>query len=144
MSKAFNSHGMSNTRIYRIWHNMKTRCYTPSRECFKNYGGRGITVCDEWLHDFPAFYEWSINNGYSEHLTLDRYDNNGNYTPENCRWATRKEKTENRRNSVIIEIGGEKKTAIDWAKESGVPYRTFMKRYYSGATGADLIRAVGT
>ena len=90
-------HGMTNTRLYGVWNTMRQRCLNPNNHKYKNYGGRGIKVCDEWLHDFMAFYDWSMDNGYKPGLTIDRINNDGNYEPNNCRWTTMKVQNNNRR-----------------------------------------------
>lgn len=92
-------HGMTNTRLFHIWQGMVMRCTRPQDARWPNYGGRGVSICDEWSHDFKAFYDWAISHGYKEDLSIDRINNNGNYEPDNCRWATAAEQVRNRRPS---------------------------------------------
>ena len=91
------SHRLSNTRLYNIWTGMKQRCYYQKHKDYHNYGGRGITICKEWLTDFINFYNWALSNGYRDDLTIDRKDVNGNYTPDNCKWSTWREQSLNKR-----------------------------------------------
>ena len=101
---------MSKTRIFGIWENMRDRCNNPNSQQYYLYGERGIKVCKEWSSDFLAFYNWSIKNGYRQGLSIDRIDVNGDYEPNNCRWATAKQQIRNRRNTVYVNIGGVRKT----------------------------------
>ena len=101
------THGKANTRLYNIWRGIKKRCFVESEVFYKDYGGRGITICDEWKDDFEMFYEWSMQNGYREDLTIDRIDVNGNYEPTNCRWATLIEQQNNTRKNRFLTFNGE-------------------------------------
>ena len=112
-------HGMSRTRLYNIWREMKRRCYNKACKSYKDYGGRGIIVCLEWLNNFQTFYDWAITNGYNEILSIERKDVNGNYEPSNCRWATKKEQANNKRNNHFITINDEIMTIAQCAKKSG-------------------------
>lgn len=89
------THGQSGTRIYRCWADMKTRCDCKTNRFYGRYGGRGITYCSEW-ETFQPFMEWATTNGYRDDLTLDRIDNDGNYSPENCKWSTQHEQSINK------------------------------------------------
>lgn len=116
-------------RIYSIYDGMRKRCYRKNKDNYEHYGGRGITICDEWLNDFMSFYNWAINNGYQDDLTIDRIDNDGNYEPDNCRWATWEEQFYNKSDTVYITIDGESKTILEWCKISGLTYSAFWQRY---------------
>lgn len=125
-------HGKTNSRLYRIWHGMKSRCDCEVAKYYKDYGGRGIKVCPEWDESFMSFYDWAINHGYSDDLTLDRENSNGNYEPSNCRWATWKEQENNSSHNVIIEYNGRSMTLHQWSEELGVAYDTLRARLRRG------------
>ena len=93
-------HGHAKSRLYTIWTDMKQRCGNPNDCCYAIYGGRGISVCEEWKSSFQAFYDWAMSHGYSDHLSIDRVDNESGYSPDNCRWATAKEQVQNRRRRI--------------------------------------------
>lgn len=124
-------HGKRYTRIYRIWLSMKNRCSNSKDKYWNDYGGKGIRVCESWKNDFMRFYEWSINNGYSDNLTIDRIDVNGMYCPENCRWATNKEQQNNKTTNHYITYNGETKTMMQWAEELNIKYTTLRARINS-------------
>mgnify|MGYP006908855972 CR=1 FL=1 len=121
-------HGMYRTRIYRIWQGLKWRCYYPTHVSYKYYGGRGITVCKEWLDDFFAFNTWAINNGYNDNLVIDRIDNNGNYEPDNCRWVTMKVQGNNKSNNHLITFNGQTHTLSEWSNITGIKPLTIRAR----------------
>lgn len=122
-------HGLTNTRLYKIWENMVQRCTNPKSDSYYKYGARGIKLCDKWRKDFLNFYQWAINNGYQDDLTIDRIDNNGNYEPSNCRWATPKEQAQNTRVVRLITINGETHCFRDWSKILKIPYSTLHYRW---------------
>lgn len=127
-------HGLANTKLYKSWQRMKVRCYNKNYSHYKDYGGRGIVVFDEWLHDVVSFYNWAIDNGYQEGLTLDRIDVNGNYEPGNCRWITNDEQQNNRRNNIKITYNGKTQTITQWANELGIKRDLIERRYHRGYT----------
>lgn len=127
------THGGRGTPLYRVWCAMKERCSNPHNKSFKNYGGRGISVCDEW-QDFAVFREWAACSGYRHGLTIDRIDGNGNYSPDNCRWATTAEQNRNYRRNHYITYRGERLCAKDWAERTGIKYATILYRLKAGKT----------
>lgn len=114
------THGCSETKLYKVWQGMKRRCYAKNATKYEQYGGRGITVCEDWKEDFGAFQAWSLANGYRDGLTIDREDVNGPYSPENCRWITNKEQQNNRRDNLLLTYNGKTQTLTQWAEESGI------------------------
>lgn len=127
-------HGLSQgrNRLYSIWKAMKTRCYNKTIKQYCDYGGRGIEVCSEWLNDFSVFHDWAINNGYEEGLDIDREDNDKNYTPDNCRFRTKKQNNRNRRSNNRITFMGETKILIEWCEFYGLHFNTAKHRINLG------------
>lgn len=109
-------------RLIKIFNAMKQRCSNPKDTRYKNYGARGITICDEWLNDSKKFYDWANNNGYNDNLSIDRIDVKGNYEPLNCRWVTQVEQQNNKRNNHFIEFNGKRKTIAQWARYYGITW----------------------
>lgn len=127
---------------YNSYRSMMDRCYREKAHNYPLYGGRGIKVCDEW-HHIDVFAEWVERSGYQEGLTLDRIDPSGDYTPENCRWATRKQQANNRRNTVHITIDGVTKTLAEWADFAGIKRSVMSDRYFCKAIrGVALLHKV--
>lgn len=144
------THGLSKTKLYKVWDTFNQRCYNPNDRNYKNYGARGINVCDEWRNNFKAFYDWSYTNGYKEEKlesgrnkwTIDRIDVNGDYSPENCRWVTMKEQCNNRRSNNFITIDGQTKTLANWGDKYNLKIGTIWSRIKRGKSGNDLIKPV--
>lgn len=113
-SKINTKHGMTGTRLYQTWKNMVGRCYYKSHTSYKYYGGRRIQVCEEWKNDFVSFYNWAINNGYTDNLTLDRINTDGDYEPNNCRWVSMRENDRNRRTNKLLTYNGETHCYTEW------------------------------
>lgn len=116
-------------RLWEIWQGMKQRTSNPNNKSYARYGGRGISVCKEWRESYTNFRDWAFNNGYSDNLTIERIDVNGDYCPENCRWATAKEQCNNRRTNILIEWNGKTQNIEQWSEETGIPYKVLHDRY---------------
>lgn len=117
--------------LYGRWNAMKQRCFNETNPKFPRYGGRGITIADEWLY-FHEFKNWAKENGYQKELTLDRIDTDGNYEPINCRWVNQSVQQNNRNNNRIIEYEGETKPLKQWCEQLGLPYKTIHARVSRG------------
>ena len=131
------THNASNTRLYHIWICMKDRCYNPKNKKYKDYGGRGIAICDEWINDFEAFANWAYDNGYIENVprgecTIDRIDVNSNYCQQNCRWVNQKVQSNNKRNNHYITYNGETHTVTEWNNILGYKKGVLSRRIFSG------------
>lgn len=120
-------HGGCGTRLYTIWLGMKTRTTNPKAINYNLYGGKNIKVCDEWKQ-FESFREWSLSNGYSDKLSIDRIDGDSDYCPENCRWVTMKEQQNNRCSNHLITFNGETKTMTQWAESMNISPKTMFRR----------------
>ncbi len=126
---SFYKHGKTKTRQHNLWAGMIDRCYNTKNQDYYNYGSRGIGVCKEWLDKekgFINFYNWAMENGYQDNLTIDRIDNNKNYEPNNCRWATTEEQAKNRRCNHLITYKGETHNLKEWAKIKNISYRNYI------------------
>lgn len=127
-------HGMTGTRLYQCYKLMKNRCYNAHNKRYYLYGDRGIKVCDEWLGENGAsnFIKWALDNGYNDQLTLDRIDNNKGYSPQNCRWATRKQQSNNLRNNLRFDINGEIHTLPEISEIYNIDYKLLYSRIRNG------------
>ncbi len=132
-------HGLIHHRLYRIYNGMKARCLKPTSQAYKNYGGRGISICEEWEKSFQNFYDWAINNGYKPELSIDRIDNNGDYCPKNCRWANSKTQARNSRTGHFLTYNGETHCLIEWAEKLNIPVSRLRWRYQHGWTTEQIL-----
>lgn len=122
------THHLSQTRLYRKWVGMKRRCYDTQNAAYNEYGGRGITMCDEWKADFLAFREWALKTGYEDGLSIERIDVNKGYCPENCKWLPISEQANNRRTCLMFEYNGKTQNLTQWCKEFNVNYKLVNDR----------------
>lgn len=132
--KKFTKHGLSNRHpLYGVWKGMKERCLNPNHFAYKDYGGRGIVVCDHWLHDFGNFYTWCISNGWRKGLSIDRIDNNKGYSPDNCRFVDIFTQARNKRKNIPITYKGKTwHSAAQFCSDMNIPYRRFYQRIKRG------------
>lgn len=136
-------HGDWKARLYSIYNNMKARCTNENAPTYKYYGGKGVTICDEWMSDYLLFKEWALNNGYKDDLTIDRIDSNGCYEPNNCRWATMAEQSKNKCNSRAYTAYGETKSLMEWSKFYDIPHSTLFMRMKRGRTFIEALEVSG-
>lgn len=132
-------HGLSHSRIDEIYKSIKERCYNPRCKAYYRYGGRGIKMCDEWLHDKQAFFEWAFKNGYQNDLSIDRINNDGDYEPNNCRWTTAKEQANNTSKNRRISFNGEEHTLSEWQDIVGISQKTIGYRIRSNWSIEDAL-----
>ena len=130
-SKNQHTHQMTRTTEYRTWRHIKSRCFNPNVPSYKDYGARGISMCDEWINSFEQFYKDMGLKPTKDH-SIDRIDNEKGYNPENCRWATRAEQSRNKRCNIFISYAGKRQMLIDWAKDTGINHMCLYKRYRMG------------
>jgi len=143
--KACLKHGKSNTRLYHIWVGMKGRCHNPNNVAYKNYGARGINICDCWNNNFNAFYEWALKSGYNATLTIDRILNYEDYSPENCQWITIQEQQAVGKKRLssryrLIEYRGEKFSLSGWSKRLGSNRAIVWDRLHKPFKGETKLR----
>ncbi len=131
-------HGRTESPEYAAWCGIKTRCNNPNAKEYPYYGGRGIQVCKRWRDSFASFFA-DMGERPAGRYSIERIDNDGNYEPANCKWATKREQTRNRRNNVRLTYQGETKTAVDWAAQLGISAKMIYKRYHKGKPIADCL-----
>lgn len=142
-SKAKRTHGDTDSRLYYIWENMKKRCYKPNSDRYKNYGARGIAICDDWKNNYSNFYKWAYKNGYNDNLTIERIDINGNYEPSNCTWITMKDQAKNRTSNKWVYIDNLKYSPQELEKIYKISVKTIYARIARGDKGHAVVRPLG-
>jgi len=138
-SRGNKTHGLSGTRLFNVYRKMIARCYDEKHNGYSNYGGRWIIVCDEWKSDRCAFFKWAQLHGYTKNLTLDRKDNNKGYYPDNCRFVSRQDQMNNRRNTRFVTVGNETKPLSDWARQYNVNPSVLRGRLNLGYSAIDAL-----
>ena len=133
-----------NQKLYKVWSGIKQRCFNPNSNRYKNYGGRGISICDEWKNSFETFCKWALENGYKEGLSIDRIDHEKDYDPSNCRWTDEITQQNNRTNNTLYEYEGETHTLTEWSRIKGIKPKTFCTRWRRGYRGHDLMKPTMT
>ena len=136
------THGLSKTRLHKIWRGMKDRCFNPKNPSYPYYGNRKITVCDEWKQDFKSFYNWAMSNGYADNLSIDRIDSNKGYSPDNCRWTTIAIQNRNKRNLRYVSINGLTKTLAEWSRAYNVSTSIVYQRIRNGWTPEEALEII--
>ena len=126
-------------RLKSIYNGMRLRCYNENNVNYKYYGGKGVTICDEWLLSFENFFDWAINNGYNENLTIDRIDSEKEYSPDNCKWSTKKEQAYNRSISVKLTLNGRTMYMTEWAEELEIDKKILSWRYNNGWSDEEIL-----
>lgn len=125
--------------IKGVYYGMRGRCYSNKNKDYRYYGERKIKICDEWLNDFYSFYAWSIKNGYKQGLSIDRIDNDGDYSPNNCRWVTTKEQANNKRRKLYVTFEGQTLSVAEWSKKLGIPTITIYSRLRKGFCPSEIL-----
>lgn len=143
-SKARKIHGEADSRLNNMWYNMKKRCYHKNNPKYKNYGARGIKICDEWKNDYVAFSDWAHENGYNDQMTIERIDVNGNYEPSNCKWIPMLDQAANRTSNKWVYIDGDKYSPLELEEKYNIPVKTIYARIARGDKGESVVRPLGT
>ena len=133
-------HSGKHTKLYKVWCSMKERCSNPHNKSYRNYGAKGISVCEEWGNDFSNFQNWAINNGYGDKLTIDRIDTKQNYCPENCRWVTTQQQNRNYSRNHKVEYNGKTYCIVELAEKFDIDYRKLLYRINAGYTIENAIK----